>query len=290
MNALQRSIPLFIVVACAPTASVIADEEEARRALAVEKQHVEETLRLGIAEGRTYDIRVLTDPSTQVELNERSILRWTNPITGAYGELFVWTHLSRPLVVASVYQYYSPDQYLAIEFQSLAPSELIAARGSEEVWHPSSAGVEFQLLRQAPRPAASKSERPAQMRTLARGFQVRFTTPEDEREWLRLLPQPNCRYQSEDDQILDGAIFIYAQGTNPEALLLLEARHTKNGDQWYFALGRQTGYQLQGFHDGEVVWSVPMALGDQKLLRTEAYTTFFRYSHGSDAGFNRGAP
>src|SRR5262245_28017022 len=92
----------------------------------VEKEHVEETLRLALVEARSYEIRVAAGPVARLELNPKSILRWSNPITGAYGELLVWTRQGRPLVIASVYQYYLPDRYLAIAFQSLSPGKLIA--------------------------------------------------------------------------------------------------------------------------------------------------------------------
>ena len=79
MNAFRRFIPVLVVAACWPVASLTADEEDARRALQVEKQRVEETLRLAKAEARTYDISVGSESKMKLDLDERSILRWTNP-------------------------------------------------------------------------------------------------------------------------------------------------------------------------------------------------------------------
>jgi hypothetical protein len=214
---------------------------------------------------------------TRLELDDKSILRWSNPLTGAYGEVFLWTKRGRPLALASFYQYYVPQRYLAVEFQSLASERLIARRGGAEVWNTTTPGVEFKALRDAPRPAGSKPKRLVQMRALAREFQLRFTTPEKEQEWLRLMTQPNHRYQCEAEKVLDGAIFIFVQGTNAEAVLLLEARQADESGQWHFALARQTGYQLDAFRGDKNVWSVPEALGDRRVSRTEPYTTFFRY-------------
>jgi hypothetical protein len=87
------------------------------------------------------------------------------------------------------------------------------------------------------------------------------------------MPQPGYRYKSEDDNILDGTIFIFAQGTDPEAILLLESRRTNAGNQWQFVLARQTGHQMNGFYKQENVWNVPTVRGQQKLVRTQPYST-----------------
>jgi hypothetical protein len=261
-----------------PLARTAEPDEESR----LVRERVDETLRLATAEAKTYDIVVGAKSKTTLQLEQKSILRWSNPLTGAYGEAFLWTNRTRPRVIASVYQYYSPARYLAVEFQSLAPDGLIAKRGAQEVWKTPTPGVEFKALSTAPRPADTQAKRLAQMRTLAREFEIRFTTPDGEKEWLRLMTQPNYRYECAEEKILDGAVFIFAQGTNPEAVLLIEARQMDEGDQWHFALARQTGYQLDALRDEKVVWSVPAALGDQRVARTEPYTTFFR-SHNDGA-------
>src|SRR5262245_51472575 len=93
----------------------------------------EETLRWAMVEAGTYEILVGEKSKTKLELYGRSILRWSNPLTGAYGEVFLWTKRGRPLVLASLYQYYLPQRYLAVEFQSLAPEGLTARRGSTMV-------------------------------------------------------------------------------------------------------------------------------------------------------------
>ena len=52
-------------------------------------------------------------------------------------------------------------------------------------------------------------------------------------EWeLRLMPTPLLRYSSATNKIIDGALFAFAQGTNPEALVLVEAVETVNGRAW----------------------------------------------------------
>jgi hypothetical protein len=59
------------------------------------------------------------------------------------------------------------------------------------------------------------------MRQLARRFAVHETVNDQVIE-CRLLAQPIDRYQSPEDEIEDGAIFAFANGTNPEIGLVLE--------------------------------------------------------------------
>ena len=53
---------------------------------------------------------------------------------------------------------------------------------------------------------------------------------------LRLLPKPLYRYESTDPEVLDGAVFalVSSAGTDPEIILLIEARKTPEGPRWVF--------------------------------------------------------
>lgn len=72
-----------------------------------------------------------------------------------------------------------------------------------------------------------------------------------------MLPQPLYRYESRRSDILDGAVFAFVQGTDPESLLLLEAFQKGNGFEWQFAFARRTSGELEGRHQDAVVWHVP---------------------------------
>jgi hypothetical protein len=72
------------------------------------------------------------------------------------------------------------------------------------------------------------------------------------------MPQPVYRYEEADEKV-DGGMFVFAQGTNPEAVLLLEAfGEGKKG--WRFGFAPSTTYELTarlGGDEGPVVWSKP---------------------------------
>ncbi len=112
--------------------------------------------------------------------------------------------------------------------------------------------------------ATSPSESPVtrlrQMRALAREFTVEAKTTADRSEvpkQLRPMTRPMFRYKSTDPIILDGALFAFVRGTDPELLLLIEARRTNSGAVWQFAPARMNSVQFRLLHKSREVWSVP---------------------------------
>jgi hypothetical protein len=81
-----------------------------------------------------------------------------------------------------------------------------------------------------------------------------------DREPLRLLPQPWYRNDNpQQSDLLDGAVFAFVQGTDPESLLLLEAVKVDPAKpvsrvEWQFAFVRRTSGELEGRHRDSVVW------------------------------------
>ena len=49
------------------------------------------------------------------------------------------------------------------------------------------------------------------------------------------MTQPVLRYQPEQGDAADGAIFVFAVATDPEALLMLEARRHSGALRWEYA-------------------------------------------------------
>ena len=76
------------------------------------------------------------------------------------------------------------------------------------------------------------------------------------------MPQPVYRYASPDEQVLDGALFLFAKGTNPELLLLLEAREDEDGPAWHFTTARMTIREIEIQHQDEALETKP-GLGGQ---------------------------
>jgi hypothetical protein len=70
-----------------------------------------------------------------------------------------------------------------------------------------------------------------------------------------LLPQPAYRY-AEEGKIVDGAVFIYAHGTNPECCVLLEAYQDDKGSRYRYAVAPMSIYKLETRYKDALVWSV----------------------------------
>jgi hypothetical protein len=111
----------------------------------------------------------------------------------------------------------------------------------------------------APKPAPNEPGRLRQAREIA----ARFTAEEvnrrngERRYVLRLLPRPIYRYADPAASLLDGAIFVFANGTNPEVLLLIEARGEAPLAAWSYGAARVSRAAPELFLDGRLVWSQP---------------------------------
>ena len=211
-------------------------------------------------------LRKLMDESLagdELFVNERSatpmtakvVLRWTNNTRGSEdGMTVLYLADGRPEAVCCFYPW---EKSLIHEFDSLSRGTLLAKQDGVVVWSPEKPGVQFQPIPSADAPAEMPAARLRQMKTLASQFSstmLGWKADKTDREPLRLLPQPLYRYDNKRSDVLDGAVFAFVQGTDPESLLLLEAFKKGNGFEWQFAFVRRTSGELEGRHKDTVVW------------------------------------
>ena len=214
-----------------------------------------------VEQAREYAIAPTEDPAQTFTLRDEPILRWNQPVRGGDdGAVFLWLDRGRPAVIGTIFAWPHPDgdRVVQHELHSLAPSPLRADWNDRRpLWSPDRAGVEFRPVPDAPVPADSAPQRLRQLRGLAREFSAGSVDP-DGREWeLRLLPQPLYRYELDGrGDTIDGALFAIAQGTDPEVILLIEARRDGGRPRWEYACARFSDYELHVSHHGDEVWSV----------------------------------
>jgi hypothetical protein len=79
------------------------------------------------------------------------------------------------------------------------------------------------------------------------------------RQPLRRLTQPIYRYQSTTSELVDGAMFAFVLGTDPELFLLLEARGSGSASRWQFGLARMNPDPLTVMHRSLEIASLPRA-------------------------------
>jgi hypothetical protein len=220
-----------------------------------------------VAEAKEYTITERGVPDAPFALAPQPLLHWANPArNGEDGAVFVWTKAGRPEVIASVFEYPARGSVVRKHaFHSLSEQPLVAQFGNVEVWAPKAAGLKFAPVTGADAPAESPRRRLSQMRELARQFKLDLIDLRENKSELRLMTQPLVRYEPTAGPAQDGAIFAFAIGTDPEALLLLESRRSGDAFRWEFAFARFHFVTITAEHDGKPVWSVQP---DPDMMRT----------------------
>jgi hypothetical protein len=200
----------------------------------------------------------------RVELRREPVLVCSDPVRGGGdGAVFVWTCRGRADVIGTIFSFPSTGpRKLFHEFHSLSLSVLDVSRSGTHAstWTPLAPGIELAALPGAPRPARTGAQRLSQMRALARDFSASTRDSSEKRLELRLLPQPLYRYESTEPDVLDGALFAFVTSTDPEALLVIEARkHAQlDGPAWDYAICRLTDLGLLVRHKGKDVFTAPL--------------------------------
>jgi hypothetical protein len=184
-------------------------------------------------------------------------LRWTDPVSNATdGAIAVYAHAGgRPDAIAQFF--FNFQKRWILELTIIPDADVTVLRSGQEFWKPSEFVCSFADLPGAPAPAATPALRLTQMRALATNFAVvdYFGVAEMKVD-LRLLPQPAYRY-AEAGRIADGAMFIFAHGTNPEACVLIEAQQDDKGSRYRYAIAPMSIYKLEARYKDAPVWSVP---------------------------------
>jgi hypothetical protein len=205
-----------------------------------------------------YTLFLDDDRAHPLKLVNAPVLRWANPENLAKdGTVFIWTSHGRPQAILGLFTY--DDDNFSHEWQSLAERPLTAKRGEQIVWNPNEPGIRFTPLKDVDPPASTAAARLRQMKALAARFSATFVSFGEKQDplELRLLPQPLHRYDTVDNaDLLDGALFAFVQGTDPQALLVLEARHTDATAGWHFAFARMASGAITGRYQEQEVFSV----------------------------------
>ena len=194
----------------------------------------------------------------RLKFQREPVLTWPNPTRETpEGGTFIWTLDGRPEAIACIWKH----GILSLAFHSLSTSKLTAQDGPETAWHCESPGISLATFADAPQPAESATKRLVQMKQLARRLQCRLVDG-DLSEELRLLPTPLYRYKTDREDLVDGGLFAFVQGTDPEVILMLEARRREeHAPEWQYALTRRSMLALEAELDGKRVWSVPRSIG-----------------------------
>jgi hypothetical protein len=215
-------------------------------------------------EAAEYSMAAESDPKKELELKKEQIFEWTNPVREGVqqGAVFLWLRDGRPAVIGDFFS--EPEGQLKgrkvmHEFHALDTEKLIVTRPKESLneWKPE-VGLARKELPDSPVPATTPAARLLQMKKLAQEFSG-YETDNEEKRWdLRLLPSPLYRYPTAKTGVIDGALFtlVSTAGTDPEVLLLIEAKEIDGKTHWEYALGRYSDRNLFVQRKEKQIWSL----------------------------------
>jgi len=253
------AMAIAAAAAACPSASAAKDEPADEQKAAAAKR------RLEIMQAAIDDFKV---SSTAIESAEalkfvpRPLLRYSdetrgsNSVTKGVMDAAVWRlgEHGRPTAVVTIeiYRLQEARALLTYEFVSLssAPFEMQSVRGPR--WFAPNTDLKMTQLAEAPAPADSPRGRLTQMRQLSRRFAAHEQLGNEKTE-CRLLPQPIDRYDDQAAGIEDGAVFVFANGTNPEIGLLLECA----AENWSYGIFRLGSAALTVQLDGKLAYEAP---------------------------------
>jgi hypothetical protein len=235
-----------------------------------------------VKEASEYSIAVESAPKKELELKKEPVFEWSNPTRngGQQGVVFLWLRDGRPSAVGCIFS--SPAQNLPgarrieHEFHALDPERLVVGRDSFNQWKPQE-GLAREILSDTAIPADAPGARRIQMSQLAEGFTGHTIDAAKKRFDLRLLPSPLYRYPGAKTGVVDGALFaiVSEAGTDPEVLLVIEAREVAGKLQWEYALCRFTDCEIHVSLKGkEVFTSIPSETNPYPHNPKHTYRTY----------------
>ena len=206
------------------------------------------------------EIRVEGQEGKKLELSAQPVMRWDNHRSFVVdAAAFVWLSERRPQAIGGMW-IKNRQEHAFFELQSLSPRRLTATVDGTTRWSTTQPGISWQVVAERPPPATSRVERLRQMKQLAEGFStyaVKTAPDYDEGSiWhLRMMAQPVYRYV--EDAPVDGAIFAFVQGVDPEVYLILESHEDQGIGRWRFGFAAACVWELHAKRGEHEVWSRP---------------------------------
>ena len=235
-----------ILVSCLSGSLILADDTEsaARQARLAAMRQRAETLQLKVGE-RPELLRTGKEP----------LFRYSDPVgTTTDGTLWLWTQAERPIAAACLFNDSREGFQWNYELVSLSDSALFVDGRPGWNWRPV-ANQRRWIVVTEPEPADTGAKRLVQMKTLLAQFRAGGAYQAGDHTQMRLLPRPVYRYHCPDQKIEDGAMFLFAIGTNPEVLVQVEAI-ARADRSWRIGFARMTAADVKVARDELTVWEV----------------------------------
>lgn len=244
-----KAIAVLLLIHAA--AGPMLAEEDAKTAKSREQRLVEERFELMRSRVAAAEVEC-QEPDFPKKFELKPIFRYSDPARGAIASsLWKLGSEGRPKALLAMELHRTSLQRPCVmyEYSSLTTTPFLVT-ASDIHWSPRSTLYEFKTLPEMRPPEKTAPRRLMQMREAAHRFEGTEVVNNEKCE-LRLLPHPIDRYRPEKADYSDGAIFLFAFGTNPEVVLMIES----DGTEWTYSLGRMTGAESVIMTlDGKPAW------------------------------------
>lgn len=195
------------------------------------------------------------DRRTTAAIVEAPILRYSNPAAAVImpdATVWAWGRRGRPVVLASI-------EEAGCEIVSLAEEAVSAVTKSGRKWSADASEIAWHAVPDAPPPAETAGQRARQMKDISQQFSAQGHYGKGAENYeLRLLDRPLHRYSNPEQRLVDGAIFAFVAGTNPEVILLVECRPSEEKRlTWFYGFTRLSAGALEARRGKTIVWSCP---------------------------------
>jgi hypothetical protein len=177
------------------------------------------------------------------------------------GSLWAWGDQGRPVVLLELFQHTNDRSKWAYALSNTSGRRVRASLNGRPWWRENESASVPKGIPGAPTPATDAAQRQRQLKALAQKFTGHeFWDPGNSRYELRRLDRALVTYRDEADGVLEGALFVLANGTNPEIPVFIECRADPKGmakPVWQFAVGRLAHAELHLEYDGKGVFDAP---------------------------------
>ena len=229
----------------------------------IRKQQREENLKLMEQRAAGTKVRFADKETPAGKLVPAPLFHYTDELRRIVdATLWSWTIDGRLVGICKIEKYEQgakPGAWLYC-FASLSPQLVEAEWADGHRFSARKPGIARRQIKGAPPPSDNKAVRLRQMKELASRFSSTLVdVNSDDRQEMRLLSRPLYRYEAPVDNLMDGAVFgLTANGTNPDAILVIELQQPAEGKPEYvFAMVGMTQQGLIVKFDDKQVWSKP---------------------------------
>ena len=193
------------------------------------------------------------------------------------GSVWAWAVAGRPVMMVEFRTANRTKGAWGHDLVATSNVQLSAEVAGRGRWAPQEPDFKLLPIPDSAPPAKTAAGRLRQMKQFARSLSASEVW-QGQRSELRLLSTEVHRYSDAASGLVDGAVFIFVVGSNPEAILLVEAHQAGSvpgaAGSWKYGLARMSAATVIFLWRDTEVWAVPESHGGPN----DSYYSFWHTS------------